>query len=210
MPLDTFFNLPDAKRGRIAAAALREFAEKGYQETSVAAVAGRAEVAKGSLYQYFKNKKDLFLYICRLALESKLAYVDKVLQENPGIGFFALMEKLLVDGMRLARQVPEYRGFYRDFNEGLPAEMRDEIIRESDTAGQNYYRGLLAAAAGKGEIKPDTDLDLAAFLVYTLSKECGEYLVERMEQTSIEQDEKYVRDFIEILRSGIEVVKDED
>lgn len=210
MPLDTFFNLPDDKRSRIAVAAVREFAGKGYQRTSMAAVAARAEVAKGSMYQYFKNKKDLFLYICRVSVESKLAYVDEVLKENAGIGFFGLMEKLLADGMRLTRRTPEYRGIYRDFNEGVPAEMRDEINREFEAAGQNYYRGLLTAAVGAGEVRADADLDLAAFLVYSLSKEFGEYLVGRMDQVPAEQDEKDVRDFIEILRSGIEVKKDDD
>ncbi|MBI3269718.1 MAG: TetR/AcrR family transcriptional regulator [Planctomycetes bacterium] len=50
----------DAKRRRILRAAIRCFARSGYDATSLDDVARAAEVAKGTVYLYFKSKADLF------------------------------------------------------------------------------------------------------------------------------------------------------
>lgn len=50
----------DAKRLRIVEAAAAKFARAGYDATAMDDVAVAAGVSKGSLYDYFKNKEDLF------------------------------------------------------------------------------------------------------------------------------------------------------
>ena len=61
MPKETFFNLPEVKRGAILDAALEEFAAYPYDQASVNRIVARAGIPKGSFYQYFENKKDLYL-----------------------------------------------------------------------------------------------------------------------------------------------------
>ncbi len=53
----------DAKRRSILRAAIRCFARKGYDDASLDDVARLAEVAKGTVYLYFKSKADLFASI---------------------------------------------------------------------------------------------------------------------------------------------------
>lgn len=53
----------DAKRRSILRAAIRCFAKKGYDDASLDDVARLAEVAKGTVYLYFKSKADLFASI---------------------------------------------------------------------------------------------------------------------------------------------------
>jgi AcrR family transcriptional regulator len=60
MPTDTFHNLPTKKRDRILEAAITEFAAHPYDAASLSNIARQAEIGKGSLYQYFENKKDLY------------------------------------------------------------------------------------------------------------------------------------------------------
>ena len=50
----------DAKRQQILEAAAACFAREGYHATSMEEVASAAAISKGSLYDYFKNKEDLF------------------------------------------------------------------------------------------------------------------------------------------------------
>jgi AcrR family transcriptional regulator len=50
----------DAKRQTILEAATARFAEVGYEAASMDGLAAAAGVSKGSLYDYFKNKEDLF------------------------------------------------------------------------------------------------------------------------------------------------------
>ena len=54
------------KRKKIIDAALQMFNEKGYFNTNTAEIAKRAELATGSLYSYFKDKKDIFLEVSNL------------------------------------------------------------------------------------------------------------------------------------------------
>ncbi len=50
-----------AKREAILANAVTLFAQQGYADTEMEAIAAAAGVAKGTLYRYFKNKEELFL-----------------------------------------------------------------------------------------------------------------------------------------------------
>lgn len=63
MPKQTFFNLPPAKQRNIVYAALTEFTNKGYLLGSVGTIAKNATVSKGSMYQYFEDKKEFYIYL---------------------------------------------------------------------------------------------------------------------------------------------------
>ena len=62
-PASSVENLAETRRGQILNAAARVFAEKGYQRATVKEVAALAGVAPGTIYLYFKNKRDLLLAI---------------------------------------------------------------------------------------------------------------------------------------------------
>lgn len=51
------------KRTAILASAKQVFAEHGYNKATIAGIAQQAKVAEGTIYEYFKNKKELFLAI---------------------------------------------------------------------------------------------------------------------------------------------------
>jgi AcrR family transcriptional regulator len=53
----------DRRRGEILAAAARTFAEKGYANTTTREIADAADVAEGTLYNYFANKREILLAI---------------------------------------------------------------------------------------------------------------------------------------------------
>lgn len=60
--------IPKQKRGikskeKIIKAAMVLFAEKGYHKTNALEIAARAEVATGTFYSYFNNKKEVFIEI---------------------------------------------------------------------------------------------------------------------------------------------------
>lgn len=59
----SFLQLPDDKAGRILSAARREFAARGFQAASTNAIVRECGIAKGSLFNYFRGKEGLFLYL---------------------------------------------------------------------------------------------------------------------------------------------------
>ncbi|NJN32154.1 MAG: TetR/AcrR family transcriptional regulator [Synechococcales cyanobacterium RM1_1_8] len=88
MPSPTFFNLPDPKRQRIVELAIAEFASHDYDSASITMLVKQAKIAKGSLYQYFEDKKDLYLYLVDLAAQQKLAFFKEAESSQPEAGFF--------------------------------------------------------------------------------------------------------------------------
>lgn len=56
-------NKKDEKKIRIIDAATTLFAEKGFNDTSMLEIAKKADVAEGTVYEYFKNKEELLISI---------------------------------------------------------------------------------------------------------------------------------------------------
>jgi TetR/AcrR family fatty acid metabolism transcriptional regulator len=49
----------DERRDQILDCALEAFARKGFHDTSIADICARAQIGRGTLYQYFKDKRDV-------------------------------------------------------------------------------------------------------------------------------------------------------
>ncbi len=65
MPTSTFFNLPPPKREKLLHAAIAEFARRPYGEVSINRIIQTAGIPRGSFYQYFADKTDLFRHVLR-------------------------------------------------------------------------------------------------------------------------------------------------
>jgi AcrR family transcriptional regulator len=63
MPTPTFFALPAERRERLVREAIAEFSERSYAEASLSQIAQRARIPKGSFYQYFEDKLDLYRWL---------------------------------------------------------------------------------------------------------------------------------------------------
>ncbi|WP_105614796.1 TetR family transcriptional regulator [Vallitalea okinawensis] len=63
MPSETFFKLDSAKQKRVYEAGIEEFCRVPFEEVSIRNIVNSASIARGSFYQYFEDKEDLFLYI---------------------------------------------------------------------------------------------------------------------------------------------------
>ena len=75
---------PERTRGRILAAALREFADKGFAGARVARIARRARINKRMLYHYFGNKDDLFREILGRKLGERMSWATAAPDDPAG------------------------------------------------------------------------------------------------------------------------------
>jgi len=63
MPTSTFFHLPPEKQRKLLRSAVREFSQQPYGEVPLSRIIAGAEIPRGSFYQYFADKTDLFVYV---------------------------------------------------------------------------------------------------------------------------------------------------
>jgi AcrR family transcriptional regulator len=91
-----------ATRARIAAAAQRLFAERGFDPVTVAEVARAADVSEGTVFNYFPAKEDLF-YSGMEAFEAEL--VDAVRRRPGGEPVLAAFRRFVLERLdRLAAE----------------------------------------------------------------------------------------------------------
>ena len=67
------------RRRQILDAALAEFAEKGFQDANVSAIASRANVSQGTIYWYFESKQVLFHELLANVFAQVVQPLDEVL-----------------------------------------------------------------------------------------------------------------------------------
>lgn len=91
MPKKTFFNLPEEKRKKITDTLMKYFASKPYSQVDIEDIARECKIAKGSMYQYFENKRDMYLYVINEAIRLSLEIVKDVNFEE--ISLFDFVEK---------------------------------------------------------------------------------------------------------------------
>lgn len=72
MVAEKFLDLEQAKREQIIRAAMKEFATQGYDRASTNNIVKEAGISKGSLFHYFGNKKNLYLFIYEYAIQTVL------------------------------------------------------------------------------------------------------------------------------------------
>ena len=172
MPRPTFHNLPDDKRDRVIDAAITTFGATPYPRATLDEVAERAGVSKGSLYQYFEGKSDLYAYLLtEVVPQRKLAFLAASAPPE-GAGVWEVLEAALVAGVRFAAAEPRLMQlgvrFMRD-HEVEPALA--PIARQHRVAGRAWLRDRLSQAAERGEIRAEVDVSmLAELLVYALGE----------------------------------------
>jgi AcrR family transcriptional regulator len=167
MPKPTFHNLPDPKRRRLIEAALEEFATQPYPNASLDRIAAVADVSKGSLYQYFEDKADLYqhLVMTELAARRTAAIVPAAATGT----FFERLEAMFLAGLSTFRADPRAASLAARIYENSSEPTTREISDQARARGAAFFREQLAAAVERGEVRDDIDLDIAARLVATLA-----------------------------------------
>ena len=84
MPTDTFYKLSEEKRNNILNAIKKEFSRVPLDEISVNRIVEESKIAKGSFYQYFKDKNEAIIYILKEFIYSKKQEIKKVVNSNDG------------------------------------------------------------------------------------------------------------------------------
>ncbi len=167
MPTETWMRLTEERRATVLAAAEAEFARNGYSRGSLNVIAREAGVAKGSLFQYFDDKMDLFAHLSELAVERiGSAMADLVESLDWDAGFFEAYAELADGWVQYFLDHPIDRSLSAAvFLEPDPAA--HSLVREIvDRHLIDFLRPLAQAGVASGWIRADADLD--AFLTLQL------------------------------------------
>ena len=139
------------KRAQILDAARALFTEFGYRSVSVAEIAQRAQVAKGTVYLYFRDKEEMFLTLVREFETEMKQFVGEVEARN-----LTLTDELHTVIYNLLKYRRDQKFLYRVMREALemrtPLALRVTDILDGEISG--YIEQKLRDAVAQGQIRP--------------------------------------------------------
>lgn len=144
---------------RILKAALQLFRERGLEGTTTRQISRKAQIAEGTLFNYFKTKEDLALYFFQKETEGLITWFEgqKQLQKA------RLPEQLFAIINRQLEYIAPYEDFIGAvfFRALQPSSALSPLSLDSQELRVKYLRfirGILQKAEENGEIPPLGDL----------------------------------------------------
>lgn len=162
MPKETFYRMPDEKRERIMAAAEREFLENSFEAASINRIIKEAAIPRGSFYQYFEDKKDIFLYIVSTHKNEAFGFVESFIKDSDG-DVFSFMRKA-IDFMISAECSEKVEGMKRIFSQPWVFDMIVSDTMKGKQEEANTPKGIMFKYIDKNQLNVENDDELIALI----------------------------------------------
>ena len=164
MPTSTFLNLPAEKRARFVDAALDELSSAPLDRASITAIVKRLGIAKGSVYQYFDDKFELYAWLLQEAGDRRAAgFAD--LPVPDGADWFDRLAVGYRAGLRAHAEDPRWARLGLRLFEPSDEPRLVALRRDTDARIHAWLADQLRQAQTRCEVRADVDVDTAAWLV---------------------------------------------
>lgn len=165
MPKRTFFNLPEEKREKIIEAAIEVFSLNHYKKVTIDKIVLVAEIPKGSYYQYFENKDDLYVFLFNQIgnkKKHKLAQSKKFVQ---ALDFKTYILRLIEEGAKFESEDKTLLNLKNKFMNECPQEIRKEILQNEFPKSYDLLVEVIDLYIKKGELSEALDKDAVAYVL---------------------------------------------
>jgi TetR/AcrR family transcriptional regulator, repressor for uid operon len=149
---------------KIIKSAIENFARNGFDKTRMEDIATEADIAKGTLYLYFKSKEDLFYAISEHNLEEL---------RNRLFGLFSRKENILIDAEKFYDQYQKGSlGSDTIWLEMIALSRRSpklrKILAENQTKVYQLVKEFLVTQIERGFLREDINVDVIASALIAL------------------------------------------
>jgi AcrR family transcriptional regulator len=160
MPTVTWARVDPARRAAIIEAAEAEFGAHGFSGGSLNVIARRAGVAKGSLFQYFADKRDLYAFIADIGSQRVRSYMEDLIRDlDPGRPFFDFLTDLLDGWVAYYADHPRERALHAAATLEVDTDARISVRSVIHRHYLEVLRPLVDAARARGDLRADSDTD---------------------------------------------------
>lgn len=191
MPKEIFYRLPDEKRERIMAAAEREFLENSFEAASINRIIKEAAIPRGSFYQYFEDKKDIFLYIVSTHKNEAFGFVESFIKDSDG-DVFSFMRKA-IDFMISAECSEKVEGMKRIFSQPWVFDMIVSDTMKGKQEEANTPKGIMFKYIDKNQLNVENDDELIALINIFASISLGLFFKIFIMGKNVEIDKEKIR-----------------
>jgi len=202
MPSQTFYNLKPDKKNRIIEAAIEEISNHPYEHINLANIIRDSKIPRGSFYQYFKDKDDLYTYFYEYIGQKKMHYYSDLFNPDLDMPFLERINQLYLKGFEFMRAYPKLAkvgqkmmnsSYYRN----------DPNVKKGISTVIDLYISWIKKDQEKGRLRGNLDAKLlASFLFEFMSKITLES--NQNEDIDLKHIEHAVNELTDILKKGIE------
>jgi len=185
MPKPTFHNLPEKKRNNVIDAAVEEFADYGLENASTNRIVENSGISKGSFYQYFEDKQDVFMHLLSILEKEKMEYFSGKHPPGMNMDTFQYFRWMIKAGMEFNTTHPRMTQAVSRvlLGEGLYYGKSFAETRKKTTQALSM---MINQAIERGEVDPSVDVELAVMVMDTWSNAISTYILnEGMKQKDI-------------------------
>lgn len=165
MPKETFNKLKEAKRKSIINAFLLEFSLNTYDDASINPVIKKLDIAKGSIYQYFDDKLDLFTYLISVCNKAKAAYVSDISRENYP-DFWEYYKSLIEAGMKFDHENPIQSVFLHKLEQNLSSKSTRHLLDKYKRQILEHYKTMVQYEIERGFFRQDISINTLSHFLY--------------------------------------------
>ena len=151
------------KQKRIIEAAILEFSEKGFENANTNRIARDANISVGSLFKYFNNKTDLFLYIVKLAEAELESQIHSVLSMEKD--FFDTVDMILSLIHEYSKTDKALVRLYHEMTSIGQSSLVETVVSTLEKVAGSEYKTMIKDAQDRGEIRADLDPAVVAFIL---------------------------------------------
>ncbi|MCX7923969.1 MAG: TetR/AcrR family transcriptional regulator [Clostridia bacterium] len=156
-------DLPE-KEHKILEAAIKVFSEKGFSAATTSEIAKNAGIAEGTIFRYFKTKKDILRGILVHTIniisgKLVLSSIEKILAASDGKDVRTILKEVLYDRLKLVDSVfPMARVILTEslFHD----DVREAIYQNIISPAVEMFKVFLAKAIERGMIRDDIDPEI--------------------------------------------------
>ena len=157
MAKPTYLNLEKDKQERLIDACMEEFSSYTFSDASINRIIKRAEISRGSFYQYFEDKEDCYLEMLGIIAEEKYRIFKDVVQAEAGNVFEAYLNMLRQVKIWMEAQPRYYKiGVLMELDK---SSFIQKLIKQNPGM-MEYFLSLIRKDQANGIIRPDVNPQL--------------------------------------------------
>lgn len=202
MPKETFMKLKHHKKERIIEATIKELSLHPYEHVNLANIIRDAGIARGSFYQYFSDKEDLYMFFTMVISEKKGEFFKDIFDMHQDLPFLERFKKIYIRGFEFAKAYPEL--VKAGYNMTQSSLFRSsDLYKASYESGIQFFESLIKIDQQKNRIRTSIDARfLAESILDYMNKMNLDYYIHPSD--SIDDIKKRTDALIDILKKGIE------
>lgn len=166
----TFQNLKEDKKTRIIEAALEEFATRPFNEASITNIVKNADISRGSFYQYFGNKENIYKYLVSYLYAKHRSDLIRILKNNSGKLYESLMDfyDAYIDEIVQSKYFSFYKNTFLYVNHYLIGEDGILSLKNQSTNREEQQKQFLSVVSTE-DLKAESSKEVLEYIYFIIN-----------------------------------------